>query len=211
MGAHGFSGTQKKWYRKAFVLALFTVGYNLVEGGVSLLAGSRANSMALVSFGLDSFAESLSGLIVLWRFYHAHKDSGEENEKKEKMASVLVGYTFYVFGAYVFYDVIKKLIEREIPEPSVLGIVILILSIIIMPILFYQKYRTGKVLKSQSLVGDSKETLACVFLSVATLLGQLANYFWGLWQLDPFLAFLVCVFLFREGYHTLKKKEVCAC
>ena len=55
-------------HKKALLLSYFTVGYNLVEGIVSIFAGLLAGSIALVGFGLDSFVESLSGSVMIWRF-----------------------------------------------------------------------------------------------------------------------------------------------
>lgn len=189
--------------KKAFWLAVFTVSYNILEGIFSVIFGKVSNSIALISFGLDSFAESLSGFVVLWRFFGSHKSTFEDDEKKEKLATKLVGYTFFIFGAYVLFDVIRKFILREIPEKSLPGIIILILSVIIMPVLFYQKYDTGKKLNSKSLIGDSKETLACVFLSVIILFGLAVNYFFRIWWLDSVLALFVCGFLFKEGFEIL--------
>ena len=76
-------------------------------------------------------------------------------------------------------------------------------SLITMPILFYQKYKTGKALDSKSLVADSKETLACLFLSVVLFFGLGTNYLFGFWQADPIVGIIIVVFLIREGYETL--------
>lgn len=55
--------------KRALLLSYFTVGYNILEGIVSIFAGLLAGgSIALVGFGLDSFVESLSGSIMIWRF-----------------------------------------------------------------------------------------------------------------------------------------------
>jgi divalent metal cation (Fe/Co/Zn/Cd) transporter len=107
------------------------------------------------------------------------------------------------------YESISKLYRAEIPEPSFLGIIIALASIIVMPLLFYLKYRTGKDLKSKSLIADSKETLSCFFLSVALLTGLLLNYFWGIWQADPVIGLLISAYLLREGYGILFDKDDC--
>ena len=49
---------------------------------------------------------------------------------------------------------------QEKPEPTILGFIIAVASIIVMPILFYLKYRLGISRESRSLIADSKETLA---------------------------------------------------
>jgi len=193
-------------HKKALWLSYFTVGYNILEGIVSILAGSMAGSIALIGFGLDSFVESLSGCVMIWRFRKSGKISEEEEEKVERRATRLIGYSFFILGAYVLYESAKKLFLREIPEPSLLGIIVAVASIIVMPILFYLKYQTGKAIGSRSLIADSKETLACVFLSMSLLIGLVLNYIYGLWQADPIVGLIIVIFLIKEGYETLKEE-----
>lgn len=94
---------------------------------------------------------------------------------------------------------------REIPDPSLFGILIATASIIVMPILFYMKYETAKALGSKSLIADSKQTLACLFLSFALLIGLLMNYIYRFWQADPLTGVLIAIFLIKEGYEILNE------
>lgn len=198
-------------HKKALSLSYFTVGYNILEGLVSILAGSLSGSIALVGFGLDSFVESLSGSIMIWRFSKHGKISKEEEEQVEKRAIRLVAYTFFILGTYVLYESAKKLYFHQLPEPSVAGILIAVISIIVMPILYLAKNRTGKSINSRSLVADSKQTLTCVLLSFALLIGLSLNYLFGFWWADPIVGFIVVVILFREGTTALKEEKLCCC
>lgn len=84
--------------KKALNLSYFTVGYNILEGIISIIAGAYAGSIALFGFGIDSFVESLSGLIMIWRF-NKHGTLSEDEEKEvEKKALHLVGYTFFILA-----------------------------------------------------------------------------------------------------------------
>ncbi|WP_455281767.1 cation diffusion facilitator family transporter [[Eubacterium] cellulosolvens] len=192
-------------HKKALNLSYFTVGYNIIEGIVSILVALLSGSVALLGFGLDSFVESFSGFIMIWRF--KKKRRPQEEEKIENRAVRLVGYTFFILAFYVAFESIKKLYQFEAPNPSILGIIIAILSIIIMPILSHMKYQTGKLLKSRSLIADSKETLACAALSIALLIGLGLNYFFGLWQADPVIGLVIAAFLIREGYESFIGEE----
>jgi divalent metal cation (Fe/Co/Zn/Cd) transporter len=197
--------------KRALLLSYFTVGYNVLEGAVSLLAGVWAGSIALVGFGLDSFVESLSGGVMIWRFARHEGLSPEEEERLERRAVRIVGWTFFVLAAYVLYESLHKLLFREVPAPSLLGIIIAVVSIVVMPLLFYLKYRTGESLGSASLMADSKQTLACALLSVALLIGLGLNYLYGIWQADPVIGLVIVALLAREGYHTLKEEKLCSC
>ena len=197
--------------RNALLLSYFTVGYNIIEGIVSILAGVLAGSIALIGFGLDSFVESLSGSVMIWRFRKHEQMSEEEEERIEAKAVRLIAYTFFILGTYVLYESIKKLYLQEMPDPSLFGIIIAIVSIIVMPVLFYMKYRTGKTINSRSLVADSKQTLVCCILSVALLIGLGLNYLYGFWQADPIVGFVTVIFLIREGYIALREEKLCSC
>jgi hypothetical protein len=43
------------------------MAYNVVEGVVALWAGIKAQSIALVGFGLDSYIECAAAAALLWR------------------------------------------------------------------------------------------------------------------------------------------------
>jgi divalent metal cation (Fe/Co/Zn/Cd) transporter len=197
--------------RRALRLSYFTIAYNLVECILAMVAGFLSGSIALVGFGLDSLVESLSGGVMIWRFSRHAGLSPEEEERLERRAIKMVGYTFFILGAYVLYESLKKLIWQEIPAPSLLGLGIAFASIIVMPVLFYLKYQTGRSLGSKSLMADSKQTLACAMLSVALLVGLGLNYWFGIWQADPVIGLVIVVILAREGYQALKEKKLCTC
>ena len=192
-------------HKKALSLSYFTVAYNLVEGVVSLIFGYLAGSIALVGFGLDSFVESLSGFVMIWRFRKHGKISKEEEERIELKATRLVAYTFFALSSYVVYEAVTKLHFQEIPSPSFPGIIIAGVSVAVMPVLFYKKYKLGKLIGSRSLVADSKETLACVVLSIALLVGLGMNYYYGLWQADLIVGLIVAGYLLKEGFGILRE------
>ena len=198
-------------HSKALKLSYFTVGYNIIECIASIISGFIAGSTALLSFGSDSLVESLSGTIMIWRFRKYGFISKDEEDELEKKATFFVGITFFIFGIYILYESIRKLIALEKPEPSIVGIIIAIASIILMPILFYLKYKTGKSIGSKSLIADSKQTLACLFMSISLLIGLGLNYLYGFWQADPLVGLLIAGFLIKEGYSTFTEKELCSC
>ena len=194
--------------RKALALSFFTVGYNLAEGVVAMIGAALSGSNALMGFGLDSFVESLSGLVMVWRFWKFEPEADDDEfQAIEQKASRLVAYSFFILGAYVVLDAGFSLYQQESPETSIIGIALAIASIVVMPVLFILKYRLGKSIGSKSLVADSKETLACLFLSLALLAGLTANAIWKVWWIDSTAALVIAVLIFREGYETLRESR----
>ena len=193
--------------KRGLYLEYINVTYNILEAVAAIVFGSISNSIALMGFGLDSVVESLSGLVLIWRLRQHGKISPELEEKIEHRATRFVAVTFFILGAYIAYESIDKLIFSEIPEPSVPGMVIAIVSLIAMPFMAWLKYKTGKQINSRALVADSKETIACAFLSVALLLGLGLNYLVGFWQADPIVGILIVIFLFREGWELWNEED----
>jgi hypothetical protein len=52
---------------RALRLEYLTVGWNAVEGVIGVWAALAAGSVALLGFGIDSFVEGASALILIWR------------------------------------------------------------------------------------------------------------------------------------------------
>jgi divalent metal cation (Fe/Co/Zn/Cd) transporter len=188
----------------ALKLSYVTVAYNVLEGLVSVLFAVLAGSPALLGFGIDSFVESLSGLVMIWRFSHRADD-----EHREQTAIRLIGISLVILAAYVAYDAATALYHREPPERSIVGLIIAAISLVTMPTLYILKRRTSAALHSRSLATDAKQTLACAMLSVALLVGTGLNYSTGLWQADPVAGLVIAAFLFREGYMAWKERGLC--
>ena len=197
----------ERLYRKGLWLEYFTIAYNVLEAAASITFGVIAGSIALTGFGLDSIVESLSGGVLIWRLRRHGQISKEAEERLEKRATRFVAVTFFLLGLYILFESVSKLVLNEVPEPAPAGIIIAAVSIVVMPLLMWQKYKTGKAINSRALVADSKETLACALLSVALLVGLGANYLFGFWQADPIVGLIIVVFLFREGGEIWKEAK----
>jgi divalent metal cation (Fe/Co/Zn/Cd) transporter len=178
-------------------LEYFTVAWNLLEGCISVIAGVMAGSVALVGFGVDSWIETSSGAVLLWRL-HAEQRGGHP-AALEKKAVRLVGISFLLLAAYVTWEGSASLLNREAPERSLVGIAIAALSLIVMPLLARAKRRTAKSLSSAALQADSRQTSICAYLSVILLGGLLLNALFGWWWADPTAALIMVPIIVKEG------------
>ena len=80
-----------------------------------------------------------------------------------------------------------------------------------MLVLYLAKQRTGRRIGSRSLLADSRQTLACLLMSLALLLGLLANRLFGFWRAAPIVGLFIGAWLVSEGIETLKKGRLCSC
>ena len=109
-----------------------------LEGGVALIAGILAGSIALIGFGIDSAIEGLASVIIIWRFTGARMLSATAEERAQK----LVAIQFFLLAPYVGYEAVAHLFGGERPEVSVLGMLLTTSSLIGMPLLGRAKQRS---------------------------------------------------------------------
>jgi divalent metal cation (Fe/Co/Zn/Cd) transporter len=62
-------------------LEYFTIAWNMLEGLLSVIAGALAGSIALVSFGIDSFIEVTSACALLRMSVDQDAERREHNER----------------------------------------------------------------------------------------------------------------------------------
>lgn len=196
--------------RRASWLAVFTVAWNLAEGAVAIAAAAVAGSRALIGFGVDSFVESASATVLIWRL-RVEQRSPERAEHVERRALRIIGVTFVALAALVGIESIRSLLARDHPSVSATGIVLTIVSLIVMPVLARAKRRVGRDLGARSVEADSQQTQACVYLSAVVLAGLVLNAAFGWWWADPVAALGVVVFLVREGREALAAEHVDDC
>lgn len=183
--------------RKGLWLNYLTIAYNTVEAIVSLTAGIVAGSVALVGFGVDSGIEVTASLAAQWRL-RADVEP-ERRERVERASRRIIGISFLALAAYVTYESAKTLLTGEQPEASAVGLVILILSVIVMPLLAHAKRRVARALESGALEAESTQTSLCAYLSVIALAGVGLNALFGWWWADPVAALAMVPIIAREG------------
>lgn len=192
--------------RRGLYLSILTVAWNVVEGVVALVFGIAAGSVALLGFGIDSFIESTSGMVVGLRFfYEMRQRSPDKAERAEILASRIAGTLLLILALYLIIDSCRRLFGfGEEPAPSRVGIALTIVSLVVMPVLARAKLKLAGRLNSAALRADAYETVACAWLSLTTLTGLVLNTIWGWWWADPIAALILVPLIVREGIEGLR-------
>jgi divalent metal cation (Fe/Co/Zn/Cd) transporter len=201
---------RRDWTRIGLWLVAATMVYNLLEAGIALWAGVRADSIALVGFGLDSVIELSAAAVLLWRLTIEARGADRQTvERTEHRVHVFVGVTFILLALYVTGQAGWTLWTQDAPDESVIGIALAATSLVIMPLVAWGKLRAAREIGSAALRAEAKETLACSYLSFTLLLGLVANATAGWWWADPLAALLMVPWLVKEGREGLSGEECC--
>ncbi len=192
-------------YKKAFLLSLFTIFYNIIEGIVSMLLGYKDESLALFGFGADSFIEVLSGVGITIMILRIRQKPLSQKSKSEISALRITGASFYLLSAGLLAGVILNIIRQHKPETTIWGVIISILSIMVMMLLMQAKKKTGRSLASDPIIADANCTKVCVYMSVVLLFSSLIYELTGFAYADVIGAAGLIYFSVSEGREAFEK------
>jgi divalent metal cation (Fe/Co/Zn/Cd) transporter len=193
--------------RRLRLLVSVTITYNVIEGVVALTAGHRADSTALIGFGLDSIIEVSSAAAVAWQF--SARDHARR-EAREHIALRIIAVSFLALAAYVSVESVRALLGDGQARQSSMGIALAALSLVVMPLLSAAQRRAGRELGSATAVADSKQTLLCTYLSAVLLLGLWLNAIAGWSWADPIAGLVIAAIAVKEGRQAWRGEGCCA-
>lgn len=182
-----------------------TILWMVVEMGVALFAAWRARSPALAAFGGDSAIELLSAGVVLWRF--RLRTLAESTEKR---AARIAGTLLFLLAGFVLISSGTALAGRRKPEPSYIGIAVLLVAALLEPWLAWEKRRLSAAASSAALRADAAESAVCGYMAWIALAGLVLNAAWGIGWADPAAALALVPLILHEGWESLQGKP-CAC
>ena len=196
--------------RRGVRLNAVLLTWNVIEGFVAVGFGLVASSVALITFGIDSFIEVTSAVVVSWRLWRELRGaSAERAEPLERTAARIAGSLLLLLAVYVVIDAGRRLLGYgEEAGESLAGIVLTAASLVVMPLLGWAKLQVADRLGSRALRADAVETLVCAWLSAATLIGLSLNAALGWTWADPIAALAILPLVIREGIEGVRG-EVC--
>jgi divalent metal cation (Fe/Co/Zn/Cd) transporter len=193
--------------RRAKLLAWGGNGWHVIEFAIALGAGIAAGSVALVGFGIDSLIELLAGGVIVWLFSSGRGDS----HAAERRAQQLIAASYAILVAYIAVEATRDLLGSHHPGVSWVGIGLAAFTAPTMPLLARAKRRVGRKLHSSATVSEASQNMICAYLSIALLVGLLANALVGWWWADPVAALVIAVVAAREGIESWRGKSCDCC
>lgn len=196
---------------RALGLEYLTVGWNIAEGVIAVSAAVMAGSVALLGFGIDSFVESASGGVMIWRLL-AERRNGSDDARLdaiEHRARKLVALSLFLLAAFVIVDAADTLRTRQHPAFSAVGVALTSVSLVVMLWLARAKRRAARALGSEAMEADAFQTTACWWLSLAALTGITLNGALGWWWADPAAALVIAALIIKEAREAWQGRDCC--
>jgi divalent metal cation (Fe/Co/Zn/Cd) transporter len=193
--------------RRAKLLAWGGNAWHLVEFAIAVGAGIAAGSVALIGFGIDSVIEALAGGVIVWLFSGGRGSS----HTAERRAQQLIALSYAILVLYIGVEAIRDLLGSHHPEVSWVGVGLAAFTAPTMPLLARAKRNVGRKLNSSATVSEASQNMICAYLSIALLVGLLANALLGWWWADPIAALAIAAVAAREGLESWRGNSCDCC
>jgi len=175
---------------------------NVVLAGFKAFVGLMANSIAIVLDAINNLSDALSSIITIV----GTKLAGKAPDKKhpygygriEYMTSLLVSGIVLYAGVTALVESIKKIIQPEVPDYSVITIAILVAGIVVKFALGIYVKKTGREVNSDSLVASGFDAFNDAILSISVLASAIIYLIFQI-SLEAYVGILVSIFIIKAG------------
>ena len=179
---------------------------NIFLAAFKAAVGILSNSIAVVLDAVNNLSDVLSSVVTI----AGTKLAGKKPDKKHPLGYGRVEYlSAMIVAAIVLYagitslvESIKKIINPEIPDYSVVSLIIISSAVLVKIFLGTYVKKKGQSVNSGSLVASGSDALFDAVLSASVLLSAIIFMLTGL-SLEAYVGVLISAFIIKSGIEML--------
>lgn len=188
---------------------LLAIAAAVLTLAIKFYAAFITGSVGLLSDAFESIVNLVTSilLVVLLRVAKAPPDDDHPHghDKAEYFANGVQGVLIILAGIGIATASVERFISPVALESGLLGLSLSVLAGAINLLVAYLLRKAGRETRSTALEGEAAHLMSDVATSVAVLLGVGLVYLTGFQWLDPSVALLLSLFIFRTGWLLLKQ------
>lgn len=181
--------------------------FNVILFTIKLIAGLLSGSVAIVADAVNNLSDASSSIISFIGFKLASKPADADHPyghgRYEHISALLVACLVLAIGIEILKSSIEKIIHPTDINASIITIVILVISILVKLYMMYFNTKTGKLIKSKTLIATAQDSRNDVISTGAVLLSIIISFAFNL-NLDGIMGVLVAIFILVSGLMLVK-------
>ena len=182
------------------------IAANVLLAAGKAVAGLLANSIAVTLDAVNNLSDALSSLVTIIGTKIAGRSPDKEHPLGHGRAEYLSAMTVAVLVLYAGFaaltESIKKIITPQVPDYSVLTLVILVVAIVVKVLLSRYVKRMGKRVNSGALIASGADAAFDAILSTSVLLSAVIYIHWKI-NLEAYVGVLISAFILKAGVEML--------
>ena len=171
---------------------------------MKLVAGVISGSISIISEAIHSMSDLLASFLAFFSVRQASIPADSDHQyghgKFEDFSGFFEGLLIFAAAVFIVYESVEKIVSRNFHsiEPTI-GIVVMGVSFLVNLIISAYIMKIGEKSDSIALVADAEHLRTDVLTSGGVMLGLVLIKFTGFNILDPIIAILVSLMIFRTS------------
>lgn len=195
--------------KKKFVAGL-SITSNVVLTLLKIITGILSGSISIISEAIHSMSDFVASVLTYFSVVKSSQPADDDHPyghgRYEDMAGFIEGALIILASLYIVYEATKKIIIGIHPNPeNNLGIAVMFFAVIMNIIVSSMLFKVAKESNSVSLYADGEHLRTDIYSSLGVLIGLILMKVTGHAVLDPLIAILVAVIIYRAGFSVLKR------
>ena len=192
--------------KKVLLVSFFA---NIFLSLIKIIIGFIGKSSALISDGVHSFSDLITDVVAIFGSSLSMKPADKEHPyghgKLEYITSFVIGLTIVLIGIIL----IKSISNNNLTIPSVIVIIVSLITIIIKYLVSRYLIIKGKEYKNLILISSGKESsmdvISSIFVLISSLLMQLSSKIIIFKYSDKIVSIIIGIFIIKTGISIIKE------
>lgn len=188
--------------------SIISILANLALVGFKAVIGFMSNSIAIITDAVNNLSDALSSIITIIGTKLAGRAPDRNHPfghgRIEYVTSLTVSAIVLYAGFTALIESVKKLINPETPDYTVITITILVAGIVIKFILGLFVKETGHKVHSDSLVASGTDAFNDALLSISVLASAIIYMIWQI-DLEAYVGIFVSLYIIKTGIDLIRK------
>ena len=195
--------TREKKITQTSVAGILT---NVFLAGFKAVSGLIAGSVAIILDAVNNLTDALSSVITIVGIKLAKRPPDKKHPfghgRIEYFSAIIISVIVVGAGAVSFVESVKKIIAPEVPDYSVVTIIIIVVAIVTKLILGKYVKGMGQKYNSDALIASGSDATFDAFLTLSTLVGVAVTLIWDI-SVDGVIGALISLYIIKAGIEML--------
>ena len=192
----------------------FAAGLSITSNAVIIIlkfiAGIISGSISIISEAIHSLSDCLASVLTFFAVMKSSEPADSDHPfghgKYEDISGFIEGGLIIFAGLFIIYEAVKKLIFRGTTEvDTTLGIAVMLFAVVANYIVSSILFKVAKKSNSISLFADGEHLRTDIYSSLGVMAGLVLIKITGIHILDPIIAIIVAMLIFKAGFSISKE------
>ena len=181
---------------------------NILLSIFKIIIGVIANSMSIISDGLNNVSDAGSSIVTMIGFKMSQKKVDADHPwghgRMEYITALFVDILIILVGLELLQSSIEKIINPEVPSISNITIILLVVAILAKLWLFIFYRKIAKKINSAAIKGTAYDSISDSVSTLAVLISAFVARFARI-TIDGYVSLLVSIFILITGFKAIKE------